>query len=99
MNDQILEALRRKVVNMSSLCKVCATVFDEVSIKEFLVYNVAALSKVVGKSLDCSQCQRKALIVNLFVTIRLNHFLRENNRNFVGMKGRRNRKVLKFSHD
>ena len=26
------------------------------------------------KLLDCSQCQRKALIVNLFVTIRLNQF-------------------------
>ena len=60
---------------------------------------VSALSKVAGKSLDCSQCQTKALIVNLFVTIRLNHFLRETNGNFVGMKGRRNRKVVKFSHD
>ena len=40
VNDQILEDLRRKVVNMSSQCKVCAIVLDEMSIQEFLVYNV-----------------------------------------------------------
>ena len=39
-------------------------------------YRLVSARSRAGTSLDCSQCQRKALIVHLFVTIRLNHFLR-----------------------
>ena len=60
---------------------------------------VRALSKNNGESLNCVDCDRKWLIVNIFVNIRLHHCLRENNRNLGSHKGRRNRKVMKFSHN
>ena len=60
---------------------------------------VCALSKAVGKSLHCSRCQKEAIVLHLFVSIRLHHFLREGNREFGAAKGRHNRKVLKFPHE
>ena len=63
-------------------------------------YRIACtLSKKMGDSMDCVNCHRKSLVVNIFVNIRLHHCLRENNRCFISGTGRKNRKVMKFSHE
>ena len=55
--------------------------------------------KVDGESLYCvSGCETFEMVLNLFVTLRIPHRLREFSRKNVSGKGRKNRKVLKFSH-
>ena len=49
--------------------------------------------------LDCMQCKSRSIVLNLFVTVRLHHCLKESNRCAKGSRGRRNRKVLKFSYE
>ena len=58
---------------------------------------VTALHKKIGIGFACSQCDCEALVLNLFVTVRLHHSLKESNKATAG-KGHRNRKVMKFSH-
>lgn len=59
---------------------------------------VTALDKITGDSMTCKQCPCKPMLINLFVTVRLHHTLKEGNRHFKTSQGRKNRKVLKFSH-
>ena len=60
---------------------------------------VTTLDKnVPGDSMARTQCDCKELVLNLFVTVRLHHSLKENNMRLTSGKGHRNRKVLKFNH-
>jgi len=59
---------------------------------------VTELGKRFPDSMHCSQCHSRLLIINLFARLRLHHTLREGNRELVDVKGRRNRRVLKFSN-
>jgi len=46
----------------------------------------------------CETCQFVGYVANIFVNIRLHHFLRDSNRQFVSIKHKRNRKTVKFEH-
>lgn len=59
---------------------------------------VMSLAKSTGVSMSCNVCQCKPMLLNLFVTVRLHHSLKDSNLSFSSSQGRRNRKVLKFSH-
>ena len=47
---------------------------------------------------SCNQCDPKDIIVGLFANIRLHHSLAEATENLTSHKSRKNRKLLKFSH-
>lgn len=59
---------------------------------------VCALDKATGASLSCDQCLCKTVLLNLIVTVRLHHSLKDNNRKFNTTQGRKNRNVLKLSN-
>ena len=62
---------------------------------------VTALEKNLGTKCDvlaCTQCDCRALVLNLFATVRLHHSLKEQTQLLASGKGRRNRKIMKFSH-
>ena len=61
---------------------------------------VTALEKNLGTKCDvlaCTQCGCRALVLNLFATVRLHHSLKEQTQLLASGKGRRNRKIMKFS--
>ena len=59
---------------------------------------VTLLDKSTGISMYCDQCQCKSMLLNLYVTLRLHHSLKVSSLEFSSWKGRKNRKVMKFSH-
>lgn len=59
---------------------------------------VTGLEKKVAGFFPCTVCGSRTLMVSLFVRVRFHHDLKEQNKRSATAKGRKNRKVLKFSH-
>jgi len=88
---------------LTALCTDAETIYREkcqealhsTSVRTRLV---SAITKGAGMYFTSCACPLIKLTVNLFVNIRLHHTLKEGNRDFVSVDGRRNRKLLKLKH-
>ncbi len=94
------------IVPSSSLCDFVKILEEEYRrVVEYVVHMdrvrsrlVTLLDKSTGISMSCGQCQCKSMLLNLYVTVRLHRSLKDSSLEFSSWKGRRNRKVMKFSH-
>ena len=85
------------------MCEAAEVVFRDVIESVFYMDNVrsrllSCLRSKVECPFTCPTCDASSRVFKLFCNIRLHHHLRESNRSFLCVKGRKNRKVLKFAH-